>query len=862
MPLLEIGQRVSVKGELGVIRFLGSTKFAAGEWIGIELDTGSGKNDGSLQGVRYFLCQKQGNYGVFVRPSVLGVNPPNEKIRPSLEVQVIVDKLQTKLRAARAEIDKNKKDLEEAHTELVQKSSLADDLETNLERISVEADYLKSQNITLSIELQQLQASYANMSAEYEILQEEMELNKELEEEVRSQVRNGQTISPEDFQLVVQHNNKLELAISSIRKLSSDKENKFTEEIMTLNSEIAGFEELKKTYEKTAEKLKQAEAIILQLQEQLESANELDQIIEYLTRENENLTLRNTDLSETVNELQEIHELDKTLEENLRKVEEELKEQLESFQNQIAQEKERVGFLTSKHELLRNEIKTLKAQPKTSTAGENVELEALRIELKTLRVQLEASNFKYNVSERDLAYLESFNVQLVPQKYQQLIAILQKLGQGRSIVSEILVLLAASNKSALKIGVENKLDQLHLLLNALSYLLEHEYEDLPLDPLGSQLQLLVSDVQNIFETLHFENANSLDILSSHLDKLQSLFGQLAKLPKTISFYYISLLLLEINYSSAICSEILKFISEKNSSVHQFEKLKVQTSLAKQECEFALHEVNKNKTVKPEQLEKLPAIELREYTNGLLSVYRLLESDTSLDFESAMSTSQLQKYINVVSDVLDILKDSLNEVDTKPAIFQYLHERQVEAPVLVTKDLGPELIEKDKIINDLKLNIEVLEKNMGATIKGKSFKIHELKEMLHQTQAEFQLLEISHKKLVTENKALDNQVQSLFELSALQTHSQIRAFEDLKSKKNYTTEMALAEEVSMLRNMVLLSSQRRGNDYLSWLREPIYPQYKAITNGELVAFEARAHETRALASGILKKILSSKSTSIA
>lgn len=862
MPQLEIGQRVSVKGELGVIRFLGSTKFAAGEWIGIELDAGAGKNDGSLQGVRYFLCQKQGNCGVFVRPSVLGVNPPNEKIRPILEVQVIVDKLQTKLRAARAEIDKNKKDLEEAHTELVQKSSLADDLETNLERISVEADYLKAQNITLSIELQQLQTSYADMSAEHEILQEEMELNKELEEEVKSQVRNGQTVSPEDFQLLVQHNNKLELAIRSMRKLSSDKENKFTEEIMILNSEIAGFEELKKTYEKSAEKLQQAETIILQLQEQLESANELDQIIEYLTRENENLTLRNKDLSETVDELQEIHELDKTLEENLRKVEEDLKEQLESFENQIVQEKERVGFLTSKHELLRNEIKLLKAQPKTTTADENVELETLRIQLKTLKVQLDASNFKYNVSERDLEYLESFNVKLVPQEFQELIAILQKLGQARSIISEILMRLAASDNFALKIGVENKFDHLHLLLNALSYLLEHEYEDLPLDQLGRQLQLVVSDVQMIFETLHFENANSLDTLSSHIDKLQSLFCQLARLPKTTSFYYIAMLLLEIKYSNVICGEIFKSISQKNSTVQQLEKLKAQTDLAKQECEFVLQEVNKNNTVKAEKFQKLRTIELREYTNGLLSVYRLLESDTSLDFGSAMSTSQLQKFINVVSDVLDMLKDSLEEVETKPAIFQYLRERQVEVPVLVTKDLGPDLIEKDKIINDLKLNIEVLEKNMGAMIKGKSSKIHELKEKLHQTKAEFQQLEISHKKLVTENKTLDNQVQSLFELSALQTHNQIRAFEDLKSKKNYTAEMALAEEVSMLRNMVLQSSQRRGNDDLSWLGEPIYPQYKMITNGELVAFEARAHETRALALGILQKILSAKSTNIA
>ena len=48
------GDRVTVAGKAGRILFLGETKFAGGQWAGVVLDKAEGKNDGSVQGVRYF----------------------------------------------------------------------------------------------------------------------------------------------------------------------------------------------------------------------------------------------------------------------------------------------------------------------------------------------------------------------------------------------------------------------------------------------------------------------------------------------------------------------------------------------------------------------------------------------------------------------------------------------------------------------------------------------------------------------------------------------------------------------------------------------------------------------------------------
>ncbi|XP_061480964.1 CAP-Gly domain-containing linker protein 4 [Rhineura floridana] len=53
--------------EMGIIRYIGPTDFAPGVWLGLELRSAKGKNDGCVGDKRYFTCKP--NYGVLVRPS-------------------------------------------------------------------------------------------------------------------------------------------------------------------------------------------------------------------------------------------------------------------------------------------------------------------------------------------------------------------------------------------------------------------------------------------------------------------------------------------------------------------------------------------------------------------------------------------------------------------------------------------------------------------------------------------------------------------------------------------------------------------------------------------------------------------------
>uniref|UniRef100_A0A8C6SQ24 Dynactin subunit 1 n=1 Tax=Neogobius melanostomus TaxID=47308 RepID=A0A8C6SQ24_9GOBI len=63
----DLGSIVEVtgKGQRGTVAYIGATLFATGKWVGVILDEPKGKNDGTVQGKRYFTCEE--NHGIFVR---------------------------------------------------------------------------------------------------------------------------------------------------------------------------------------------------------------------------------------------------------------------------------------------------------------------------------------------------------------------------------------------------------------------------------------------------------------------------------------------------------------------------------------------------------------------------------------------------------------------------------------------------------------------------------------------------------------------------------------------------------------------------------------------------------------------------
>mmetsp|Transcript_17903 Transcript_17903/g.38376 ORF Transcript_17903/g.38376 Transcript_17903/m.38376 type:complete len:348 (-) Transcript_17903:267-1310(-) len=76
-----VGEKIVVGKNVAICRFVGPTQFANGEWIGAELDEATGKNDGQVQGVRYFDCKP--GYGIFIKQSMCKKHTPTKTKGPS-----------------------------------------------------------------------------------------------------------------------------------------------------------------------------------------------------------------------------------------------------------------------------------------------------------------------------------------------------------------------------------------------------------------------------------------------------------------------------------------------------------------------------------------------------------------------------------------------------------------------------------------------------------------------------------------------------------------------------------------------------------------------------------------------------------
>lgn len=84
------GADVICYGKRGVVRFVGETQFAQGTWVGVEFRSeAAGKNDGSVQGVRYFGPTSP-NHGIFLKHNSASIEPYNQDVACAIKIQSMV----------------------------------------------------------------------------------------------------------------------------------------------------------------------------------------------------------------------------------------------------------------------------------------------------------------------------------------------------------------------------------------------------------------------------------------------------------------------------------------------------------------------------------------------------------------------------------------------------------------------------------------------------------------------------------------------------------------------------------------------------------------------------------------------------
>ncbi|KAG3267037.1 dynactin subunit 1 isoform X13 [Ictidomys tridecemlineatus] len=393
---LRVGSRVEVigKGHRGTVAYVGATLFATGKWVGVILDEAKGKNDGTVQGRKYFTCDE--GHGIFVRQSQIQVfedgadttspETPDSSTSKVLkregaetaaktskleeeglraQVRDLEEKLET-LRLKRAEDKAKLKELEKHKIQLEQvqewKSKMQEqqaDLQRRLKEARKEAKealeakerYMEEMADTAdAIEMATLDKEMAEERAES--LQQEVEALKERVDELTTDLEilkaeieeKGSDGAASSYQLkqLEEQNARLKDALVRMRDLSSSEKQEHVKLQKLMEKKNQELEIVRQQRERLQEELSQAESTIDELKEQVDAALGAEEMVEMLTDRNLNLEEKVRELRETVGDLEAMNEMNDELQENARETELELREQLDMAGARVREAQKRV----------------------------------------------------------------------------------------------------------------------------------------------------------------------------------------------------------------------------------------------------------------------------------------------------------------------------------------------------------------------------------------------------------------------------------------------------------------------------------------------------------------------------------------
>lgn len=803
--MVAIGDKVQLKGQAATVRYLGKTEFASGEWVGLELDTPTGKNNGTVQGVEYFICNQPGNFGVFVRPTLLEPRSPVPQ-----DVVAVVNRLQQKLRDALNENTSLRESVEAITKKLkVARSELSTTI-LSLESATVETEYLRDQNALLLERISKLQDTYEDLSTDHEILKEELDIYKELEDAVSLQLPSESDLTIEDFTVLMQFNKRLELANTSLKKLMNTKENNFNSEIDCLKNELANATSSLASYGSTAKKLDAAENSIRLLQEQLESTIELVSIVERVSNENEALHAKIGQLTIQIEELTELNEIDKALEAEHLKRENELRNSIAALNEALKKETTTVESLLSSNKQLKENLYKVTNSAQESTNDKNsLSLECELAELKALQEYTLKEN---ETKSSDLKFLESFLSQLVP----------SELSKVTRLIHSISVMQRKVHSDLCPEGVpEQSWRRLQDILSHVITGLEYHYQNINVDALAAQYETFLG--------VYGSEVNALALLSA----ISSL--EYVVLEETLPLMELPWALTKLATSSALIQIRMEKLIECSPSVNN-ERL-AQIIKKSQEIYLAIEAVRAQH-------------KLSFFSESMIDFQF---KDDSIDVENS---NVLDNLVSQLDLILDTLRSSPIVPMNMVSIYSNLKEGRSKKDIETLENAQEDLKEKQRRIQDLQLHVGLLERNMTLSLAEKNSEINGTQALLVESQAKIIELKKQIGDIREENAELTRQMDAFLDFNENSKYQQIKFYNDKTTGLEMTNTEALIDEIQLLKRMLKPQLKESSwNMHMEWLHKPLYKtlSFNDPRCSKGLAFLEEAHCQRRATRDLIKAI---------
>lgn len=937
MEELSINQKVFVKDDPGVIRFIGQTQFASGTWIGVELQRANGKNDGSVNDIRYFECEKKdGNYGVFVRQSLISSNSlQKSKALDTLNLENIINKLQDKLRNANEETKELKRKIEQLREEVTQHQNATQSVESKLEMVTIDKEFLEESNHKVNQAFDELQLKYEDLRTDFQIMLEEVQLNNQIEQEIIALMEHSNA-NEVDIQIIFLRNKLLEIALTSLQKLSAENELNLKREIHDLNQRLILNEKEIGSHDQLLRNISVAQETIDSLQSQLDSALQLEKMIEHLNIENDSLNSKVSSLTKTVDELTELHELDKSLEENQALVERELRKDIYNLSSKIKNNETVIQDLDRRNKYMESKISEFKNRS-NNNVGDDENLEELQIQLEALQLEFkktQASNESYRITHdlinSKLEILQE-NMHLPNATYKTVLKILLLIKivvSSISVVNNIITMAidkGATYRKSILFTVTNRFYTLKSFLQNVSALWEFNYGHETYTSVEDKFYKKVSDLQSKIDNSttylkegDYEGINTDYIHDFLFETIELMDLKFEEEETSVYFQNAScskFLLESFQNEASICIKIVNILKGfldtthglKEENIPSTEQLdRISSTSLRQETVFdqlilELNDAFSNGKSINISMPSMPhfSSSLAEFNSPidlLLNILAQIEVESRLKTSSVSIDSLLVKNIfedkevgsnSKFTSLQEILKRrdyfmELQVIDNHrilPGIYSLLDDNHTALDVNTTKNdaeeelklikpkyagISTKLFEKEKIIQELQLNIKFLQNSMESTsVKNKEY-IQNLKIELDQIKDKNEESHQKYQELLEANQKLELEMEQLLGSPLIIEGGNIfKKFANLETENQHNANMALLDEIMVLRKLLKYNStnpESRKDTSLNWLEQPLVTNFKAKNSLDVaLGFERNSSYLRDISKNIKLVNISNNST---
>lgn len=935
MEELSINQQVFVKDDPGIIRFIGQTQFASGKWIGVELQRANGKNDGSVNDIRYFECEKKdGNYGVFVRQSLIS-SSSLQKSKATLNLENIINKLQDKLRNANEEAKELKRKIEQLKEEVIQHQNATQSVESKLEMVTTDKEFLEESNHKVNQALDELQLKYEDLRTDFQIMLEEVQLNNQIEQEIIALMEHSNA-NEVDIQIILLRNKLLEIALTSLQKLSAENELNLKKEIHDLNQRLVLNEKEIGSHDQLLRNISVAQETIDSLQSQLDSALQLEKMIEHLNIENDSLNSKVSSLTKTVDELTELHELDKSLEENQALVEKELRKDIYNLSSKIMNNEIVIQDLDRKNKYMESKISEFKKRSNNNVSDDEnledlqIQLEALQLEFKKAQASNESYRITHDLINSKLEILQE-NMHLPNATYTTVLKILLLIKivvSSISVVNNIVTMAidkGATYRKSILFTVTNRFYTLKSFLQNVSALWEFNYGHETYTSVEDKFYKKVSDLQlkidnstTYLKEGDYEGINTDYIHDFLLETIELMDLKFEEEETGVYFLNAScskFLLESFQNEASICIKIVNILKGfldtshgiKEENIPSIEQLdKISSTSLRQETKFdqLILELNdafsNGKSINISML-SMPHFssslaELNSPIGLLLNILAQIEVESRLNKSSVSIDALLVKNIfenkevgsnSKFTSLLEILKRrdcfmELQVIDNHrilPGIYSLLDGNHIALDVNTTKNdaeeelklikpkyagISTKLFEKEKIIQELQLNIKFLQNSMESTsVKNKEY-IQNLKIELDQIKDKNEESHQKYQDLLEANQKLELEIEELLGSPLIIEGGGIfKKFANLETENQHNANMALLDEIMVLRKLLKYNStnqESRKDPSLDWLEQPLVTKFKTKNSLDVaLGFERNSSYLRDISKNVKLVNISNNST---